>query len=184
VIRVRSVRERPVSDRLLGLVCPFCKDAISGSDAFVECAACGTWFHEECFLENRGCMTFGCPEQRSKRPPGVAPRPRLAVAPAPLPPGLNRLEVLLALVQGSGLATAAMVALLLSIPPYHGSERAYPAFFGSTVLVVYFAVKLLVAVQRSPRVELSSFQRIVCIACGLATGLAGVPIWLLSAAKV
>lgn len=189
-IQIRSTRTAPVSERLVGLVCPYCKDSLDGQGAFVECAACTTWFHEECFLENRGCMTMGCDEQRSNRPvvrrvrPPPTRRRRSIAPPAPsatpvAPRGIGRLDVMLACFHAAGLAPvatfAAVVSLRLRDPKLLEIDLA--AF-----LLVLF-VELALGAHRPKRTHLSGGQKALCVLCGLAAGLVGVPLLLFGATR-
>lgn len=47
----------------IGKVCPFCKTEIKEGEAVKVCPACGIPHHEGCWVENKGCTTFGCSEQ-------------------------------------------------------------------------------------------------------------------------
>lgn len=44
----------------LGKVCPFCKTPFTETDDIVVCSACEMPHHKECWVDNRGCTTFGC----------------------------------------------------------------------------------------------------------------------------
>ena len=44
-----------------GKICPFCKTAFRPGDDVVVCSACDMPHHKDCWVENRGCTTFGCP---------------------------------------------------------------------------------------------------------------------------
>ncbi len=43
-----------------GKVCPFCKTEFQPDDDIVVCSACDMPHHKDCWIENRGCSTFGC----------------------------------------------------------------------------------------------------------------------------
>lgn len=47
----------------IGKICPFCKTEILEGDAVKVCPECGIPHHAACWKENKGCTTFGCPEQ-------------------------------------------------------------------------------------------------------------------------
>lgn len=87
-------------------VCPYCRMEIDAADkGQVECPACHTLHHRDCFTENGGCTIFGCTQApadepkisltgsdlRASRPvmpvrpnfPAVAPMPAVALAAAP-----------------------------------------------------------------------------------------------------
>lgn len=42
------------------LRCPYCRDALALQKPHVECATCGTRYHEDCHAERGGCSVFGC----------------------------------------------------------------------------------------------------------------------------
>ena len=42
------------------LVCPYCKTALQPGDDVVVCSDCNMPHHKACWVENRGCTTFGC----------------------------------------------------------------------------------------------------------------------------
>ena len=41
-------------------ICGVCHSAIASSDAMTPCPSCGLKFHEDCWIENRGCAAYGC----------------------------------------------------------------------------------------------------------------------------
>jgi TM2 domain-containing membrane protein YozV len=42
-------------------ICPYCRTEVGASEADrLDCVACGTPHHPECFAENGGCTVFGC----------------------------------------------------------------------------------------------------------------------------
>jgi hypothetical protein len=65
------------------LACPYCLWQISGGGAndVRRCSACGTAYHADCYQENGGCGTFGCPDWTARQ--GGAPVPAPAVATTP-----------------------------------------------------------------------------------------------------
>jgi uncharacterized Zn finger protein (UPF0148 family) len=46
-----------------GKICPYCKTEIRNEDEVTVCPACGIPHHQACWIENKGCTTFGCNEQ-------------------------------------------------------------------------------------------------------------------------
>lgn len=44
----------------VGKVCPYCKCEIKEDDVVVICSDCEMPHHKECWIENKGCTTFGC----------------------------------------------------------------------------------------------------------------------------
>jgi hypothetical protein len=71
--------------------CPFCFWVINEDDHRRGCQDCPAVLHAECWTENGGCTTFGCPAWAASQgvpaapPPVVAPPPPAAPAPAPAP---------------------------------------------------------------------------------------------------
>jgi hypothetical protein len=61
--------------------CPFCFWVLSEDDAKHSCQDCPAVLHAECWQENGGCTTFGCPSWATSQ--GV---PSAAVAPVLPPP--------------------------------------------------------------------------------------------------
>lgn len=47
-------------NRYVGKICPYCKTIITQTDEIVVCSACEMPHHKNCWVENRGCTTFGC----------------------------------------------------------------------------------------------------------------------------
>lgn len=46
--------------KYLGKICPYCKTEFIEGDEIVICSDCEMPHHKECFIENKGCTTFGC----------------------------------------------------------------------------------------------------------------------------
>lgn len=44
----------------VGKMCPYCKCEIKEGDDVVICSDCEMPHHKECWIENKGCTTFGC----------------------------------------------------------------------------------------------------------------------------
>lgn len=44
----------------IGKICPFCKTEFKEDDDIVICSSCDMPHHKDCWIENRGCTTFGC----------------------------------------------------------------------------------------------------------------------------
>ena len=47
-------------NEFVGKVCPFCKTAFKEDDEIVVCSVCDMPHHKDCWVENKGCTTFGC----------------------------------------------------------------------------------------------------------------------------
>ncbi len=44
----------------IGKTCPYCKTIIQKEENIILCSDCGMPHHQECWIENQGCTTFGC----------------------------------------------------------------------------------------------------------------------------
>ncbi|MGE5423099.1 MAG: RDD family protein [Ignavibacteriales bacterium] len=44
----------------VGKICPYCQSAIAEGSEINVCPSCSIPHHKECWMENRGCTTFGC----------------------------------------------------------------------------------------------------------------------------
>lgn len=44
----------------VGKVCPYCKTAFTEEDDIVVCNSCEMPHHKSCWVDNKGCTTFGC----------------------------------------------------------------------------------------------------------------------------
>lgn len=49
-------------DNIIGKTCPYCQYTIKPDISTVCCSSCSIPHHFECWNENNGCTTFGCPE--------------------------------------------------------------------------------------------------------------------------
>ena len=49
-----------MSSEYIGKTCPFCRTEFQEGDDIVVCSACDMPHHKECWIENKGCTTFGC----------------------------------------------------------------------------------------------------------------------------
>lgn len=47
-------------NKYVGKICPYCKGVINEADEIVVCSVCDMPHHKECWIDNRGCTTFGC----------------------------------------------------------------------------------------------------------------------------
>ncbi len=47
-------------------VCPICCSEISSQEEQIACPDCNVHYHKECWEENRGCATYGCPSSPAK----------------------------------------------------------------------------------------------------------------------
>lgn len=45
-----------------GEACPYCRVPFNSADSLKVCPSCATSHHAECWIENKGCTVFGCPE--------------------------------------------------------------------------------------------------------------------------
>lgn len=44
----------------VGKICPYCKTAFTEEDDIVVCNSCEMPHHKSCWVDNKGCTTFGC----------------------------------------------------------------------------------------------------------------------------
>jgi hypothetical protein len=102
-----------------GAACAYCLCRFTSdtAEAITVCESCGTPYHADCFTENGGCATFGCPawvaSQVEAGVPGVVVSPPVhGVAPA-VPPA--------ALVGGTSVASSQ------AVPENRGSASQQPA---------------------------------------------------------
>lgn len=70
------------------LKCPFCLWPITADEAVETCGHCAARYHRECWIENQGCGTFGCPAWATTQTGGAAPPP-----PAPSTPAVGAAAV-------------------------------------------------------------------------------------------
>lgn len=47
-------------NKYVGKICPYCKSAFTEEDEIVVCSDCDMPHHKDCWVENKGCTTFGC----------------------------------------------------------------------------------------------------------------------------
>lgn len=47
-------------NKYIGKMCPYCKSIFTEMDEIVICSACYMPHHKECWIDNKGCTTFGC----------------------------------------------------------------------------------------------------------------------------
>ena len=48
-------------DSTVGRICPFCRFPIKQGDEVITCPDCQATLHADCWRENGGCTTYGCP---------------------------------------------------------------------------------------------------------------------------
>ncbi len=46
--------------KYVGKTCPYCKSVFTENDEIVVCSDCDMPHHKDCWIENKGCTTFGC----------------------------------------------------------------------------------------------------------------------------
>ena len=57
-----AVPEHLKANQLMaGSVCPFCQNTIRLGDKIARCSDCRAILHEDCWAENNGCTSYGCP---------------------------------------------------------------------------------------------------------------------------
>lgn len=47
-------------NKYVGKICPYCKSVLTEDDMIVVCSDCDMPHHKDCWIENKGCTTFGC----------------------------------------------------------------------------------------------------------------------------
>ncbi len=47
-------------NKYIGKICPYCKSTFTEDDEIVVCSDCEMPHHKECWVDNKGCTTFGC----------------------------------------------------------------------------------------------------------------------------
>lgn len=47
-------------NKYVGKICPYCKSVLTENDEIVVCSDCDMPHHKDCWVENKGCTTFGC----------------------------------------------------------------------------------------------------------------------------
>lgn len=73
-------------ENYVGRVCPFCGREIVETDTVKVCPACGVAHHQQCWDQNHGCTTQGCPERPVEAQPEV-PASTCPNCGAPIEPG-------------------------------------------------------------------------------------------------
>jgi len=53
-------------------ICGYCLTPVSAGQAWTQCSACQRVIHEECWAENKGCVTLGCSQHPSSYDDGEA----------------------------------------------------------------------------------------------------------------
>ncbi len=69
-------------EEYIGKICPFCRAEIREGEPVKVCPSCGIPHHMACWIENKGCTTFGCMEKYYGAPSASAPAPQIQ-QPAP-----------------------------------------------------------------------------------------------------
>lgn len=47
-------------NEIYGKQCPYCKSELKQGEDIIVCSECNMPHHKECWIENKGCTTFGC----------------------------------------------------------------------------------------------------------------------------
>ena len=47
-------------NNIYGKLCPYCKSVMKYGEDIIVCSECNMPHHKECWIENKGCTTFGC----------------------------------------------------------------------------------------------------------------------------
>ncbi len=139
-----------MSNTFIGRTCPYCQNVIKRIDEIVECPACETVHHRECWLENGRCTTPLCPgvlrggvvrdQWQRAEPPRRQPAPPFQ--PAPVGPRT--------MTPPASLSAAAIKWLALA---YFGlfivGALSHPAVLGLLVMVGLPATVALMISRRS-----------------------------------
>ena len=54
------MRAAAVNFKLNSVHCPFCRSHPEKLSTLIVCSDCNTYYHRECWLQNKGCSVFGC----------------------------------------------------------------------------------------------------------------------------
>ena len=100
-------------------MCGACQSPISLLEETTRCPDCGVTFHAECWVENRGCSSYGCKQVgvlEPKSPAGGSPDEDLEAAPLPQSDPEGRLLALDYLLLGGAMVSAVLGLLSFGIP--------------------------------------------------------------------
>ena len=50
-------------------ICPICCTIVEDSDEAIACPDCKIKYHKDCWIDNNGCATYGCPSSGCLAPP-------------------------------------------------------------------------------------------------------------------
>lgn len=54
------MRAAAINFNLNRVQCPFCRSQAEKMSSLIVCSDCKTFYHRECWLQNKGCSVFGC----------------------------------------------------------------------------------------------------------------------------
>ena len=140
---VVAIPSRSVSTGKRTAKCGVCHAAITDSEESIKCSDCAVSFHTECWQENFGCSSYGCPQVNALKP---APRidlsafePLTSDEPSMLPWGLI---LLAASVVGSILGSllfgglAAIVAVISVVMLVRGKYQRRGLLIAAIILSI------------------------------------------------
>lgn len=81
------------TEELAGKVCPYCRFPIKAGDEVVICPSCAVPHHADCWRENGGCTTYGCPSSPQMAGAQTTARASTASAGAYQPPAYGGTEL-------------------------------------------------------------------------------------------
>jgi uncharacterized membrane protein len=144
------------TDAHAGRPCPYCRFALKESVEIVQCGACGSVHHADCWDDNGGCSIMACPGGPGETPAThSAPAPAVAAQVAAPPPA----PVISVATQSVPVAAAAPPA---STPPAPsgGSKRGGALLIGAIVLLAFaisgVAVALVLTKSKTPAKTVSA----------------------------
>jgi len=146
--------------------CAVCHSAIAEGEDAVQCPDCAMMFHVECWQENFGCSSYGCPQVDALKPrEEPAPPVEADEAPVAEPAGAShRWDVIL-------LAASVVVSLVGALA------------FGSLAAVVAVASLIVLIKGKQPRPFFLVLAIVISIA-GIAAGLGVSDIWYFNARHI
>ena len=64
-----SLPERPSKQLETNNICPICCTKVEENDEAITCPDCQIIYHKDCWIDNNGCATYGCPSSGCLAPP-------------------------------------------------------------------------------------------------------------------
>ena len=98
------------------LTCGACHTRVEGDEPSTTCPDCGTAFHADCWQENLGCSTYGCPQVNVLAPPEPEAPAIDASAAAPDLPAPLEVDSRPVLLLAASVLASVLGCLLFGIP--------------------------------------------------------------------